>query len=91
MESLISSLEALLAWLQTPAIIGAAIAFCIGGYYLMFGGDQGRQKAIKWFVGGAIGLIVVLRCFNFASSVSIIFHSNILKSHSKQYRVVFIF
>jgi len=70
MESLIATAQAILEWLQMPAIIGAAIAFCIGGYYLMFGGDQGRQKAIKWFVGGAVGLVIILGAFTLANSVS---------------------
>jgi Type IV secretion system pilin len=70
MESLIATAQAILEWLQMPAIIGAAIAFCIGGYYLMFGGDQGRQKAIKWFVGGSVGLVVILGAFTLANSVS---------------------
>lgn len=70
MESLISTAQAILEWLQMPAIVGAAIAFCIGGYYLMFGGDQGRQKAIKWFVGGAVGLVIILGALSLADSVS---------------------
>lgn len=70
MESLIATATAILEWLQMPAIVGAAIAFCIGGYYLMFGGDQGRQKAIKWFVGGAVGLVIILGALTMANSVS---------------------
>jgi len=70
MESLIATGQSLLEWLQMPAIVAAAIAFCIGGYYLIFGGDQGRQKAIKWFIGGAVGLIVVLGANSLANSVS---------------------
>jgi hypothetical protein len=70
MESLIATAQAILEWLQMPAIIGAAIAFCIGGYYLMFGGDQGRQKAIKWFVGASVGLVIILGSFTLANSVS---------------------
>ncbi|MCP3763727.1 hypothetical protein NLX67_15235 [Domibacillus sp. A3M-37] len=70
MESLIASATAILEWLQMPAIVGAAIAFCIGGYYLMFGGDQGRGKAIKWFVGGAVGLVIILGALSLADSVS---------------------
>lgn len=70
MESLIATAQAILEWLQMPAVVGAAIAFCIGGYYLMFGGDQGRQKSIKWFVGGAVGLVVILGSLSLANSVS---------------------
>lgn len=70
MESLISTLQRILEWLQMPAIIGAAIAFCIGGYYLMFGGDQGRQKSIKWFIGGVVGLVIILGALSLANSVS---------------------
>lgn len=70
MEGLISSAQGILEWLQMPAIVGAAIAFVIGGYYLMFGGDQGRQKAVKWFIGGAVGLVVILGALSLANSVS---------------------
>ncbi|MGB6408006.1 MAG: hypothetical protein WBF39_11055 [Planococcus donghaensis] len=70
MEGLISTAQGILEWLQMPAIVGAAIAFCIGGYYLMFGGDQGRQKAIKWFIGGAVGLVIILGALSLANSVS---------------------
>lgn len=70
MESLIATATSILTWLQMPAIIGAAIAFCIGGYYLMFGGDQGRQTAIKWFIGGAVGLVIILGAKSLADSVS---------------------
>lgn len=70
MESLITSLTSFLEWLQMPAQVGAAIAFCIAGYYLMWGGDQGRGKAVKWLVGGAGGLLVVMGALSLANSVS---------------------
>lgn len=55
---------------QQPAGLAAAIAFVIGGYYLIFGGDQGRQKAIKWFIGAAVGLIIVLGATALSTLVS---------------------
>lgn len=70
MESLIASATGILEWLQMPAIVGAAIGFCIGGYYLMFGGESGRSKAIKWFVGASVGLVVILGSLSLANSVS---------------------
>ncbi|MFC5543015.1 hypothetical protein ACFPOH_15000 [Ureibacillus suwonensis] len=70
MENLIATGQAFLEWLQMPAVIATAIAFCIGGYYLIFGGEQGRQKAVKWFIGGVVGLIVVLGAYSLANSIS---------------------
>lgn len=69
MESLMATGQQLLEWLQMPAGIGAAIAFVIGGYQLMLGGDQGRQKCVKWFIGGAAGLIIVLGAITLSDSV----------------------
>lgn len=69
MESLISSATNLLNWLQMPALICAAIAFVIGGYYMIFGGDQGIKKAKTWFIGGAVGLVVILGALALAESV----------------------
>ncbi|MBC6970920.1 hypothetical protein H9I32_00045, partial [Bacillus sp. Xin] len=36
MSSLVSTGEAVLTWAQRLGIISAAIAFCIGGYYLIW-------------------------------------------------------
>lgn len=60
MDSLMSSLESLLSAMQMPAGVCAAIAFVIGGYQLLLGGDQGRQKSVKWFIGAAVGLVIIL-------------------------------
>lgn len=69
MNNLISTGESILGWAQGLGLIGAAIAFCIGGYYLMFGGDRGRTKAIGWFLGGAVGLIVVMGAYGLAQGI----------------------
>ncbi|KMY52555.1 hypothetical protein AC623_20685 [Bacillus sp. FJAT-27231] len=69
MSGLISTGESILKWAQRLALIGAAISFCIGGYYLMFGGERGRHKSITWFVGGAVGLVVVMGAYGLAQGV----------------------
>ncbi len=70
MDNLISTGEGILQWAQRLGLIGAAIAFCIGGYYLMFGGDRGRTKAIGWFLGGAVGLIIVMGAYGIATGIN---------------------
>lgn len=69
MDGLIETGTAILEWAQRLGMIGAAIAFTIGGYYLMFGGDRGRGKSIGWFIGGAVGLIIVMGAYSIAQSV----------------------
>lgn len=69
MNNLISTGESILGWAQGLGLIGAAIALCIGGFYLMFGGDRGRSKAIGWFLGGAVGLIVVMGAYGLAQGI----------------------
>lgn len=69
MEGLISTGQAILEWAQRLGMISAAIAFCIGGYYLIWGGDRGRGKSIGWFVGGAVGLVIVMGAYGIAQSV----------------------
>jgi len=70
MGGLINTGNSFLKWLQRGAIIAAAIGFCVGGYYLILGGVQGRQKSIAWFVGGALGLVVVLGAYALAQGLS---------------------
>lgn len=69
MEGLISTGQAILEWAQRLGMISAAIAFCIGGYYLIWGGDRGRSKSIGWFIGGAVGLVIVMGAYGIAQSV----------------------
>ncbi|OAH58668.1 MULTISPECIES: hypothetical protein [Bacillaceae] len=69
MEGLVSTGESILKWAQRLAMIGAALAFCMGGYYLIFGGERGRQKSITWFVGGAVGLVIVMGAYGLAQGV----------------------
>ena len=69
MEGLIETGTQILEWAQRLGLIGAAIAFCIGGYFLMFGGDRGRSRSIGWFIGGAVGLIIVMGAMGIAEGV----------------------
>lgn len=69
MEGLISTGQAILEWAQRLGMISAAIAFCIGGYYLIWGGDRGRGKSIGWFIGAAVGLVIVMGAYGIAQSV----------------------
>lgn len=70
MEGFITSATAFLSWLQMPALILAAIGIAIGGYFFMFGGDQGRDKAKKWWIGSVVGLLVILGALELATSVN---------------------
>lgn len=69
MDGLISTGQAILEWAQRLGLISAAIAFCIGGYYLIWGGDRGRGKSIGWFIGAAVGLVIVMGAFGIATSI----------------------
>jgi len=60
----------LLQFFQGLAVIAAAIAFAVGGFYFIFGGDRGRSKAVSWLVGGAVGLIIVMGAFTLAEMVN---------------------
>lgn len=69
MDGLIATGTAILDWAQRLGMISAAIAFCIGGYYLIWGGDRGRGKSIGWFIGAALGLVIVMGAFGIAQSI----------------------
>lgn len=69
MTGLVQTGEAILRWAQRLGLIGAAIAFCVGGYYLMFGGDRGRGRSVGWFIGGAVGLVVVMGAYGLATGI----------------------
>ncbi|WP_052017240.1 hypothetical protein [Exiguobacterium sp. OS-77] len=60
----------LLQFFQGLAVIAAAIAFAVGGFYFIFGGDRGRSKAVGWLIGGAVGLIIVMGAFTLAEMVN---------------------
>ncbi|MDC2867339.1 hypothetical protein [Bacillus sp. BP-3] len=70
MGSLVNTGESVLTWAQRLGIISAAIAFCIGGYYLIWGGERGRHKSIGWFIGSALGLIIVMGAKGLAEGVN---------------------
>ncbi|MGG3801903.1 hypothetical protein [Metabacillus fastidiosus] len=69
MNGLIQTGQSIITWAQRLAMVGAAIAFCIGGYFLIFGGEGGRRKSITWFVGGAVGLVIVMGAMGLAEGV----------------------
>ncbi|MCZ2260783.1 hypothetical protein [Sporosarcina sp. G11-34] len=69
MEGLISTGQSVLEWAQQLGLISAAIAFCIGGYYLIWGGDRGRGKSIGWFIGAAVGLVIVMGAYGIAQGI----------------------
>ncbi|MGL6103866.1 MAG: hypothetical protein ACRC00_11920 [Exiguobacterium acetylicum] len=60
----------LLQFFQSPAVISAAIAFVVVGFYFIFGGDRGRSKAVGWIVGGAGGLIIIMGAVTLAEIVN---------------------
>lgn len=60
----------LLQFFQGLAVIAAAIAFVVAGFYFIFGGDRGRSKAVSWLVGGAVGLIIIMGAVTLAEMVN---------------------
>lgn len=69
MDSLIETGQEVLTWLQRGGLISAAIAFCIGGYFLIWGGDRGRGRSVGWFIGAAVGLVVVMGAYGLAQGI----------------------
>lgn len=60
LSDLQSTGASILAAMQLLGIISAAIAFGIGSYHLIWGGVRGRQTSIVWFIGGAVGLVILM-------------------------------
>lgn len=56
-----------IGWLQTLGIPAAGIAFAIGGFVHIFGGPEGARKAKPWYVGAAVGLVVILGASSLAT------------------------
>ena len=69
MESLIETGQEVLNWAQRLGLISAAIAFCIGGYFLIWGGDRGRGRSVGWFIGAAVGLVIVMGAYGLAEGI----------------------
>ncbi|MCM3140374.1 MULTISPECIES: hypothetical protein [Bacillus] len=69
MSDLVSSGKSFLKWLQIGGIVSSGIAFCFGGYLLILGGAKGRQTCVPWFLGGAVGLVVVMGALKLAQAV----------------------
>ena len=70
MNGAMSTGVAVLEWAQRFGILSSAIAICIGGYYLIWGGDRGRPKAIGFFIGAVVGLVIVMGAYNMAESIN---------------------
>lgn len=56
-------------YIQMLGIPASAIAFGIGGMQHIFGGVEGVRKAKPWYIGAAIGLIVILGATALASFI----------------------
>ncbi|MEQ6001465.1 MULTISPECIES: hypothetical protein [Bacillus] len=69
MNNLVGTGKSIIKWLQGGAIVSTAIAFCFGGYLLIWGGDRGRHKCIPWFIGSAVGLVIIMGCYQLAQAV----------------------
>lgn len=69
-NGLIETGLSILQWFQRLGIIAAAISICIGGYWLILGGDSGRRKAIGWFIGAAVGLVLVMGAYGLAEGIN---------------------
>ncbi|MDM5152528.1 hypothetical protein QUF88_00390 [Bacillus sp. DX1.1] len=69
MDGLVNTGNSLITWMQRGAMVSTAIVFCWGAYLLIWGGQQGRHKCVGWFIGGAVGLVIVMGCTYLAESV----------------------
>ena len=69
MDGLLATSLAILEWAQRFGLVGAAASFMIGGFTLMLGGDRGRPKAIGWFIGAAVGLVIVMGAYGLAEGI----------------------
>lgn len=69
MDGIMETGLAILEWGQKFGLVAAAIAFLTGGYFLILGGDRGRPKAIGFFIGAAVGLVVVMGAYGIAESI----------------------
>jgi hypothetical protein len=69
-NGLVSTGQRILTMGQTLGLICAAIGLCVGGFYLMLGGDGGRRKSVGWFIGAGVGLVVVMGAYGIAQSIN---------------------
>lgn len=70
MDGLIASATSFLAYIQKPSLILSAIMIAVGGYYLIFGGENAPKKAKKIVLGVIIGLVLVNGAIEFATSAN---------------------
>lgn len=54
-------------WIQLLGIPSSAIAFGIGGIQHIFGGAEGVRKAKPWYIGSAVGLLIILAASSLAT------------------------
>lgn len=54
---------------QRLSFVATGIAFLIGSYYQILGGDRGRPKAVGWYIGGTVGLLLALGALEIARGV----------------------
>lgn len=59
MESVLSTLRQVIEIMKVPASLVGVIAIMIGGYYILGGGHEGRQKGKQWIIGAIIGLLLI--------------------------------
>lgn len=69
-SDLVTTGQNILKAMQALGLISAALAFCVGAYYLMLGGERGRPRAIGWFVGAGVGLVIVMGAYGIAQSIN---------------------
>lgn len=55
-----SMFKRVLRGLKKVAVPGGFIGVAIGGYYYIFGGEQGKHKAKGWWLSTLIGVAIVM-------------------------------
>lgn len=69
MEDLKETGKSILKWVQGFGLVAAAIAFSIGAYFLILGGDRGRGRSVGWFIGAAAGLVILMGAYSIATGI----------------------
>ncbi|HHT20799.1 MAG TPA: hypothetical protein GXZ74_05130 [Tissierellia bacterium] len=59
MENVMATLQNVVNIIKTPASLVGVIALMIGGYYILAGGQEGRQKGKYWIIGAVVGLLII--------------------------------
>ena len=61
--------QSLLRFIQGFGILFAVAGFSVGAYFLMVGGARGRMSCVGWFIGAAVGLMVLMGANDIAESI----------------------